>query len=71
MISWAKAFLPTKGRGGTVARLLLQRQQVVDSLFDQFARLDEELLDELVHPAAPQSMAAYSARASCCSGLTR
>jgi hypothetical protein len=54
-----------------VLRRVLQRQKVVGRLGDEFAALDEKLLDELVHPAGPQSSATCAIRVSGVTGLTR
>ena len=47
-----------------VVRIALKRQEVVGSLIDQLAGFYQELFDELVQGAAPQSRAAYSTSVS-------
>src|SRR4051812_49203713 len=54
-----------------VIGVFLQCHQVVYRLGDKFTRFEEKLFDELVHRGAPQKMAAYSARISGLTGLTR
>jgi hypothetical protein len=41
-----------------VAGRLLEGEKVAGGALDELARLDEELLHELVHAGSPQSMAA-------------
>ncbi len=50
---------------------LLERQQVVVALRDEFAPLDQELFDEFVHAGSPHRMATCSTSASWRTGLTR
>ncbi len=58
-------------QAGLVVRTLLERQQVVAALRHQFATLDQELLDELVHAGNPHMIDTCSTSAAWLTGLIR